>query len=88
MPDKDFDDEFEALLAESTRAQPDVIINLPESRHLVIDAKISIVAYNDYANSDNDLMKDAALISKDFLLKTIKNSINLNHWILSLCSYQ
>lgn len=46
---------------DGTRAQPDVIINLPESRHLVIDAKMSIIAYNDYANSDNDLMKDAAL---------------------------
>jgi DNA recombination protein RmuC len=46
---------------DGTRAQPDVIIHLPESRHLVIDAKMSIVAYNDYANSDNDLMRDAAL---------------------------
>jgi DNA recombination protein RmuC len=46
---------------DGTRAQPDVIINLPESRHLVIDAKMSIIAYNDYANSDNDLMRDAAL---------------------------
>jgi DNA recombination protein RmuC len=46
---------------DGTRAQPDVIINLPESRHLVIDAKMSIVAYNDYANSDSDLMRDAAL---------------------------
>jgi DNA recombination protein RmuC len=46
---------------DGTRAQPDVIINLPASRHLVIDAKMSIVAYNDYANSDNDLMRDAAL---------------------------
>jgi DNA recombination protein RmuC len=34
---------------------------LPEGRHLVIDAKVSIVAYNDYANSDSDSGKDVAL---------------------------
>jgi DNA recombination protein RmuC len=46
---------------DGTRAQPDVIINLPEGKHLVIDAKVSIVAYNDYANSESDLAKDNAL---------------------------
>jgi DNA recombination protein RmuC len=46
---------------DGTRAQPDIIIYLPEGRHLVVDAKVSIVAYNDYANSDNDLVKDVAL---------------------------
>lgn len=46
---------------DGTRAQPDVIIYLPEGRHLVVDAKVSIVAYNDHANADNDLAKDVAL---------------------------
>jgi DNA recombination protein RmuC len=46
---------------DGSRAQPDVIIYLPEGRHLVVDAKVSIVAYNDYANSDNEQVRDAAL---------------------------
>lgn len=46
---------------DGSRARPDVIIYLPEGRHLVIDAKVSIVAYNDYANSDDDLARDGAL---------------------------
>jgi DNA recombination protein RmuC len=46
---------------DGTRALPDVIINLPEGRHLVIDAKVSIVAYNDYVNSENDITKNMAL---------------------------
>lgn len=46
---------------DGTRAQPDVIIYLPEGRHLVVDAKVSIVAYNDHANADSDLAKDVAL---------------------------
>jgi DNA recombination protein RmuC len=46
---------------DGTRAQPDVIIYLPEGRHLVIDAKVSIVAYNDYANEDSELARNVAL---------------------------
>ena len=46
---------------EGTRAQPDVIVYLPEGKHLVIDSKVSIVAYNDYANSDDEAVKLAAL---------------------------
>jgi DNA recombination protein RmuC len=46
---------------DGTRAQPDVIVYLPEGKHLVIDSKVSIVAYNDYANSDDEAMKNAAL---------------------------
>jgi DNA recombination protein RmuC len=46
---------------DGSRAQPDVIVYLPEGRHLIVDAKVSIVAYNDYANADSDLARDAAL---------------------------
>lgn len=37
--------------------RPDVIINLPEGKHIVVDAKVSLNAYNDYTNADDDLAK-------------------------------
>jgi len=46
---------------DGSRAQPDVIVYLPEGKHLVIDSKVSIVAYNDYANSDDEAIKNLAL---------------------------
>ncbi len=46
---------------DGTRAQPDVIIYLPEGKHIIVDAKVSIVAYNDYANAENEVAKSAAL---------------------------
>ena len=36
---------------EGGRSQPDVIINLPDKKHLVIDSKVSLVAYERYCST-------------------------------------
>jgi DNA recombination protein RmuC len=46
---------------DGTRAQPDVVIHLPEDRHLVVDAKVSLTAYEEYASAESDLERQAAL---------------------------
>ena len=46
---------------DGSRGQPDVVVHLPESRHLVIDAKVSLTAYEAYVNSDDEGGKKAAL---------------------------
>lgn len=45
---------------DGSRLQPDVVIHLPESRHLVVDAKVSLLAYDDYANAADDVARLAA----------------------------
>ena len=42
---------------EGQRYRPDVIINLPEGKHIVVDAKVSLNAYNDYINAASDTEK-------------------------------
>ena len=46
---------------DGSRAQPDVIIHLPEERHIVVDAKVSLTAYEEYVNAEDDAGRDAAL---------------------------
>lgn len=46
---------------DGTKAQPDVVINLPENRHIIIDAKMSLTAYAKHAESDNEIESSAAL---------------------------
>ncbi len=46
---------------DGTRAQPDVVIHLPEGKHLIIDAKVSLNAYLEYANGEDDVVRDAAV---------------------------
>jgi DNA recombination protein RmuC len=48
---------------DGSRAQPDVVIRLPEDRHIVVDAKVSLTAYVDYSRSDSDSNRKAALSS-------------------------
>lgn len=43
------------------RLQPDVIVRLPQGKDVVIDAKMSLVAYERYFNSDDDAERAAAL---------------------------
>ena len=50
-----------SIKVETTRKVPDVIVYLPENKHLVIDSKVSMNAYNRFVNSDNESDKKKAL---------------------------
>ena len=41
--------------------KPDFIINLPESKHLIVDSKVSLTAYEEYYSSEKDEIKDEKL---------------------------
>ncbi|MCU0418995.1 MAG: DNA recombination protein RmuC [Cyclobacteriaceae bacterium] len=43
------------------RLRPDVIIRLPENRHVIIDSKVSLKAYNAFVNAENETDKATAL---------------------------
>ena len=43
------------------RVQPDVIIRLPENRQIIVDAKVSLVAYESYMASENEADQAMAL---------------------------
>jgi DNA recombination protein RmuC len=51
--------------AEGRRLQPDVVLNLPEGKHLVIDSKVSMVAYERFVNAETP--EEQALAMKEHI---------------------
>ncbi len=43
------------------KRRPDVIIYLPDAKHLIVDAKVSLNAYTRYVNAEDDLERKQAL---------------------------
>ncbi|QTF06678.1 DNA recombination protein RmuC [Brenneria izadpanahii] len=58
----------------NNRMQPDVVVRLPQGKDVVIDAKMSLVAYERYFNSDDEAERLAAL--NDHLL-SVRGHIRL-----------
>jgi DNA recombination protein RmuC len=50
-----------SFTTESGRQRPDVIVYLPQQKHLIIDAKVSLNAYTRYVNANDELDRKAAL---------------------------
>lgn len=59
--------------AEGARLQPDVIINLPDEKNLIVDAKISLVAYERMVSAEDE--EEKLIYLKQHLL-SIKNHID------------
>ncbi len=47
--------------AEGTRILPDVIINLPDGKKMIVDSKVSLTAYEKYVNEEDDVQQNIHL---------------------------
>ncbi|WP_410221807.1 DNA recombination protein RmuC [Pedobacter sp.] len=61
------------ISADGTRLQPDVIIYLPDEKHLIIDAKISLIAYERMVNAIDENEKSVFLKQH---VASVKNHID------------
>lgn len=57
---KDFRREV-SFATDAGRKRPDVVVYLPQAKHLVIDAKVSLNAYTRYVNAEDDVERQQAL---------------------------
>jgi DNA recombination protein RmuC len=57
--------------ADGARQMPDVIINLPEAKHIVIDSKVSLTGFREYQNAASE--DERASAAKAFIASTEKH---------------
>ncbi len=56
-----------------SRLKPDVVVKLPDSNHIIVDSKVSLVAYDRYCRETDELAKAVHL--KEFL-KSIRSHVS------------
>lgn len=54
--------------------RPDVIVNLPENKHIIVDSKVSLTAYSSYTNAQDDKEKASAMSAH---LASVRSHIKL-----------
>ena len=81
IKDREFKTQVNTTSDEGSRQQPDVVIYLPDNKHIIIDAKVSLVAYEQFINAASDEEREQHL--RDHII-SVKSHIK----ILSEKNYQ
>lgn len=69
---------------DGTQQRPDVVIHVPGGKHLIVDSKVSLLAYERYCNADDEIARASAL--KEHLASIrghVKNLASKNYQALS-----
>jgi DNA recombination protein RmuC len=67
---RDYQSQFSYVDEQKNRKQPDCVIFLPENKAIVVDSKVSLVAYDRYINAETELLREVALKEHVRSLKT------------------
>ncbi|KAB0848554.1 DNA recombination protein RmuC, partial [Cronobacter sakazakii] len=70
----EYETQVNIQLADRSRMQPDVIVRLPQGKDVVIDAKMTLVAYERYFNAEDDYSRELALNEH---IASLRNHIRL-----------
>ncbi len=58
---QDYSTQFSVTTESGQRVQPDLVVHLPEAKSIVLDSKVSLVAWTRYQSAESDAQRDKAL---------------------------
>lgn len=70
----EYETQVSMQLEQKGRMQPDVIVRLPQGKDVVIDAKMALVAYERYFNSNDEVEQEAAVTAH---IAAVRNHLRL-----------
>ncbi len=72
VKDQEYKTQYSTSNDEGKRIQPDVVIMLPDNKHIVVDSKVSLIAYEAFVSADKETDKERFI--KEHVL-SIRNHI-------------
>ncbi|MCF8359825.1 MAG: DNA recombination protein RmuC [Prolixibacteraceae bacterium] len=60
--------------------RPDVIVNLPDKKHIIIDSKVSLIAYERYVNCDDTAVRGKFMKEHIASLKAHVKELSIKHY--------
>jgi DNA recombination protein RmuC len=74
--DREYRIQTSLINSDGNRFQPDVIIDLPDDKHIIVDAKVSLVAYERLVTADHDEERELHLKQHILSIKTHIQSLS------------
>ncbi|MGM0620159.1 MAG: DNA recombination protein RmuC [Bacteroidota bacterium] len=72
--------QFRDLSEDGKRIQPDIVINLPDNKHIIIDSKVSLIAYERAVNATTDEERVRHIKEHLLSLKTQIKGLSEKHY--------
>ncbi len=82
--DREYRKQVVTTNAEGDTIKPDYLVMLPDKRHIIIDSKVSLVAYENFVNTDEESAKTRFLKSHLDSLKTHVKALSEKNYFSSL----
>ena len=77
---QEFEREKVITNAEGKTIRPDVLVNLPDKKHIIIDSKVSLLAYERFVNSDDPDERKRWIKDHIVSLKSHVKELNVKHY--------
>jgi len=72
--------QFSDVTDDGKRVQPDVVINLPDGKHIIVDSKVSLIAYERAVNAETEEERQKHLKEHLLSLKTHIKGLSEKHY--------
>ncbi len=72
--------QFSDTTEDGKRIQPDVVINLPDNKHIIIDSKVSLIAYERAVNAETDEQRQKFVKEHLMSLRTHIKGLSEKHY--------
>jgi len=76
----EFDTEVVLENSRGEKIRPDAIIYLPEGKHIIVDSKVSLVAYQDFVAAENEELRSTFLKTHVLSLKNHIKGLSEKHY--------